>query len=100
MNTIQINDKEYKIKNTIRSLFIFEQITGKSFEIKTLLDNYVYFYSILLACNEDVLTWDDFIEALDNDPTIIQRMNDAVVEQQKLTKVFNQEDENGDVKKN
>jgi len=100
MKTIKINGKDYNIKYTIRSLFIFEQITGKSFEIKTLLDNYVFFYSMLLACNtDDVLTWDEFIDALDEDPTILKQMNDVVEEQQKQSKVFNQDD-NGEVKKN
>ena len=32
MNTITINNTEYKVKYTIRALFIFEQITGKAFE--------------------------------------------------------------------
>lgn len=101
MKKISINGKDYNIKYTIRSLFIFEQITGKSFAINTLLDNYVFFYSMLIACNnDDVLTWDEFIDALDNDPTILKQMNDVVEEQQKQSKVFNQEDENGDVKKN
>jgi hypothetical protein len=101
MKKISINGKDYNIKYTIRSLFIFEQITGKSFAINTLLDNYVFFYSMLIACNsDDVLTWDEFIDALDADPTILKQMNDVVEEQQKQSKVFNQEDENGDVKKN
>lgn len=101
MKKISINGKDYNIKYTIRSLFIFEQITGKPFAINTLLDNYVFFYSMLIACNnDDVLTWDEFIDALDADPTILKQMNDVVEEQQKQSKVFNQEDENGDVKKN
>ena len=101
MKTIKINGKDYKVKYTVRSLFIFEQITGKSFEIKTLLDNYVFFYSMLLACNaDDVLSWDGFIDALDEDPTILKQMNDVIEEQQKQSKVFNQEDGDGEVKKN
>ena len=30
-----------------------EQITGKPFEIKTLLDNYLFFYCMILANNKD-----------------------------------------------
>ena len=41
--TITINKVKYKVKYTIRALFIFEQITGKAFEIKTVLDNYVFY---------------------------------------------------------
>ena len=68
MKTIKINDKEYKVKYTIRALFIYEQITGKPFAINTLMDNYIFFYSLILANNlDDVLEWDTFIDALDAD---------------------------------
>ena len=71
MNTITINNTEYKVKYTIRALFIFEQITGKAFEIRTLLDNYIFFYSMILANNPDnILDWNVFIDALDSDPSI------------------------------
>ena len=71
MNTITINNTEYQVKYTISALFIFEQITGKAFEIKTLLDNYIFFYSMILANNPDnILDWNVFIDALDSDPSI------------------------------
>ena len=53
MKQITINGKNYNIKYSLRALFIFEQITNKSFEIKTLLDNYIFFYSMILASNKD-----------------------------------------------
>lgn len=94
MKTIEINGTEYKIKYTIRALFIFEQISGKSFKIETLLDNYLFFYSMLLACNKDnVLTWDEFIDALDEDPTLLKDMNEVVEAQQKQTSLFNTDDD-------
>lgn len=97
---ITIKDREYKIKYTIRALFIFEQITGRPFEIKSLLDNYVFFYSMILANNEDVtLLWDDFIDAIDNDITLIEQLNKVVAEYQKKDNLF-AEDENEPSKKN
>lgn len=84
MNTITINNTEYKVKYTIRALFIFEQITGKAFEIKTLLDNYIFFYSMILANNPDnILDWNVFIDALDSDPSIFQQLNQLVEKEQK-----------------
>ena len=94
MKTSEITGTEYKIKYTIRALFIFEQISGKSFKIETLLDNYLFFYSMLLACNKDnVLTWDEFIDALDEDPTLLKDMNEVVEAQQKQTSLFNTDDD-------
>lgn len=90
MKKIQINGNEYNIKYTIRSLFIFEQITGKAFKIETLLDNYVFFYSMLLACNPDnIITWDGFIDALDADPNLFVKINDVVTEQQGKDELLN-----------
>ncbi len=89
MNTITINGTDYKVKYTIRALFIFEQITGKAFEIKTLLDNYIFFYSMLLANNPDnVLDWNKFIDALDSDPSIYKQLNQLVEGEQKKQKLL------------
>lgn len=81
MKTITIRNKEYKIKYTIRALFIYEQITGHSFEAKSLMDNYVFFYSMIVANNmDDFLKWDDFLDALDEDPSLIEKFVDVTDE--------------------
>ena len=99
--TITINKVKYKVKYTIRALFIFEQITGKAFEIKTLLDNYIFFYSLILANNPDnTILWDDFVDALDNDKKLINQLNKFLQEQEQKNNVFNSEDIEGDSKKN
>ena len=102
MKTIKINDKEYKVKYTIRALFIYEQITGKPFAINTLMDNYIFFYSLILANNlDDVLEWDTFIDALDADHSIYEQFNQIVEEEEKKKKLLSPEVEDKDgVKKN
>ena len=93
MKEIEINGKNYKLKYTIRSLFIWEQITGKSFKIEKMLDNYLFFYSIILANNPDeILEWDDYINAMDEDPTLLKRMSDIIEEQQKKDNLFTNEE--------
>lgn len=100
MKTITINNKEYKIKYTIRALFIFEQITGKAFNIQTLLDNYVFFYSMILANNpDDVLDWDDFINALDKDPELLQKLTATNEEYMKKDDIFGEESTGTEEKK-
>ena len=82
--TIKIKGTEYKVKYSIRSLFIFEAITKKQFKIETLLDNYIFFYAMVLASNPDQsLDWDDFLDALDSDPTIFGQIQEIVAEEQK-----------------
>lgn len=97
--TITINDKEYKLKYTIRALFIFEQITGRAFEIKTTMDNYLFFYSMLLANNPDnLLDWDEFIDAMDNDSTLITQLNKVIEDSTKKNQLFNEVTDNGEKK--
>lgn len=89
---LTINGKEYTVKYTIRALFIFEQITNRPFKITTLLDNYLFFYSMILANNADTLTWDEFIDALDNDKQLVNDLSKIVSDYQKKESVF----DNGD----
>lgn len=99
MKIINIKDKEYKVKYTIRALFIFEQITGKRFEITTLQDNYVFFYSMILANNEELLEWNDFIDAIDNDVNLAIQLNKIIEEYQKKDNIFEDEDKEGNSSK-
>lgn len=97
MKTITIKGKDYNIKYTIRALFIFEQITKKSFKIETTLDNYIFLYSLILANNKDnVLDWDDYLDALDEDPTLLLKLNEVVSTEDKKEKLFDDGDEDNE----
>lgn len=102
MKTIKIKGKKYNFKYTIRALFVFESITGKAFEIKNLFDNYVFLYSILIANNPDkTMLFDDFINALDDDPKIYQQLNDILNEHNQMQEVLEggtKEDQEGEKK--
>lgn len=96
MNTITIKGKEYNIKNTLRTMFIWEQIMQRPFEIKTTQDNFVFLYSLLLANNPDnVISWDEFIDALDEDPSIMLGFNKLLDDDKKKDILY----QNGDSKK-
>lgn len=63
-----MNLKELKLKYTNRAVMIFEAITDRVFSLNNLTDQYIFFYSVLLANNEDLnLSFDEFIEELDKD---------------------------------
>ena len=98
--TITINNKEYKLKYTIRALFIFEQTTERPFEIRNTMDNYLFFYCMLLANNPDnLLDWDEFIDAMDNDASLITQLNQVVVDSTKKNELFNEVAEGNGEKK-
>lgn len=99
-NTVTINGVDYKIKYTIRALFIMEQITGKPFQVTTLLDNYIFFYSMILANNPDnILNWNDFIDALDNDPNLFKQLTEIGNSFTKKDSMFQQDEDRESKKK-
>ena len=97
--TITINNIEYKLKYTIRAIFIFEQIAKKPFEVTTTLDNYLFFYCMILANNPDTtLDWDEFLDAMDNDTSLITQLNEVIMAAQKKNELFNEGGESGEKK--
>lgn len=69
---MKIKGQDYKLKYTLRALFIYEQITGKVFELKTVTEEYLFFYCILAANNPEMqLTFDELIDAIDENMGIM-----------------------------
>lgn len=101
MAKITINGTDFKVRNTLRAMFIFEEIAGKPFCIETLLDNYLYSYCILLACNPGCeLNWNEYIDALDSRPELYAEMAKALEESARLMKdAAEGEEVEGDKKK-
>lgn len=91
-NTVKICGEEYEVRNTLRSLFIFEEITGKPFKVETLLDNYLFLYSVILASNPGKpIAWEKFIDAIDSDPGVASLINSILAEAQKVEKLLEEE---------
>lgn len=67
-----IQGVNYELKWTIRGRFVFEQIMGRPFDPSKIMDEYVLFYSLLLANNPDtfLLPFEEFIKECDNDKKI------------------------------
>ena len=78
---ITIKEQTYKVKYSIRSLFIFEQLTGKTFTLESLLDQYIFFYSMILANNpECTLTFDQFIDECDENNIIVTELQKYITD--------------------
>lgn len=104
MEKIKIKKKNYNVKYTLRSLFLYEQVTGKAFELRSTMDTFVFYYCMVLANNPDTkLTFDEFIDAFDNDPKLAAKFSQILVQQSEKQRMLgNQEEEgeDGDEKKN
>jgi len=91
---VVLREKTYKVKYSIRAMLAFEQLAGKSFEIKNLTDLYIFCYCMLLAgMNEEPLTFDEFLDACDEDQEMITRLSEYVNKQAKVNERFAGEEE-------
>lgn len=55
---------------------------------------------MLLANNpDDVIEWNDFIDALDSDPTIYKQLNDIVAKEERKQKLLGEEQKEDGLKK-
>ena len=99
---MKIGNKEYKLKFTVRAMFVFEQITKKPFKVENTLDEYIYLYSMILANNpECTLDFNDFIDAVDKDINIMQEFHTMLSDYYKQQSAFKEEsnEEDSDSKK-
>ena len=103
---ITIKGVTYAIRYTLRALFIFEQVTGKSFKVETTMEQFLFYYSILLANNPGMtMSFEDFIDACEPDQPesadIIKAFSDLLEAQEKKMGIMKggEDDEDGGEKK-
>lgn len=88
---ITIKNKTITLKRTFRSLIAYESATGKAFNPKTVTESIMYFYCVIIASDMELeLTYDEFMDWLDDNPTALQDFTQWLIEQteieSKLTK--------------
>ena len=67
---VRIKEQEVELRYSMRSLFMYENITGANFNPKTLQDFATFFYCVVCSSNKDInLTFDEFVDYLDEDPS-------------------------------
>lgn len=75
-------------------MFIFEKMANKIFKIESLLDWYIFYYSMILANNPDCeLLFDDFIDECDSNPTLIVKMQEYLNKEMAINNQLKKEDE-------
>lgn len=70
---VTIKGQEVELRYSMRALFQYENITGGSFNPKTLQDFATFFYCVVTSSNRDLdLTFDEFIdEVIDPNPQVM-----------------------------
>ena len=90
---MEILGKEYNLKFGLRSMFIFESITGDIFKINTIFDEYVYFYACIMGdTNNPPLDFDEFINYCDEHPELLKEFDAALLAESKRKEMLTKKD--------
>lgn len=86
MKTISLNGKEFILKYTLRAFFVFESISGYPFQFGKMLDEFLLFYSFLIASNQESfkLEFEEFIELCENDLKLFEQFKEFILDEIKL----------------
>jgi len=86
---VKIKDKEVELKFSFRAYMFFEDITGHSFSGATMGETVTFLYCVVLAsCKDYTVKFDDFLDAIDEDPNIISEMTDWLMTNDKMTSML------------
>ena len=98
---IEINGKSYEFKYSLRAMFIWESVTDKPFEIRTLMDTYIFAYACLVANPDNpTLDFNDFIDHCEIYPEVMEEFNKYINEQMKVKETISPKKKAGRPKKN
>ena len=72
---IELKGNTYKLKYTLRGLFLYEQIAGVPFTPDKTMNVFLLIFCVLIANNDDFdLSFEDFTNVLDDEPKKIQEL--------------------------
>ena len=85
MKEITINGETFTPRYNLRAMFLYEKMSGHSgFETSTTEDNFMLLYSMLKGSKRDsMLTYDDFIDACDANPALVNELSECITAQVK-----------------
>lgn len=91
---ITINNYNIELKYSFRAMMIYEKITGESFNPKGITELMIYLYSIILASSKDItLSFDDFMNWIDDNPTVLNEFTVWLTSIINKNKVFSDKEE-------
>lgn len=95
---LNIKGNEITLKYSFRSMMIYEKIVGESFQPNGLTEVIIYLYSTILASKKEIdLSFDDFVDWLDDNPNTINEFNEWLLSIMDKNGYINQRNENGEV---
>lgn len=70
---VNIKETEVTLKNTFRSMIMYENIMDKTFIPNSITEILVYFYCVILASEKGIeLLYEDFLDWVDVNPKYVE----------------------------
>ena len=88
MKTFTIKGKEWKLRQNIKALIMFEKLTDKPFKLESFSDFVTLLYCCVLANNFDHLDYNDFLDWLDENPQNITELSEFLQNENKQTELL------------
>lgn len=86
---MEINGKNYELTYGLRPMFVFEEMADKPFEVKTLLDTYIFCYACIISNKDNPsLDFNEFIDYCDENTGIIEEFNQFIEGEMKRRNAF------------
>ena len=86
---VNIKGREYRLHYGLRSFCVYENIVGAPFDASKAINLYTLEYAMLIASNADIeLTFDEFIDACDEDSNIFKTFVDLLDAESKKAAQF------------
>ena len=96
---LNIQNKEINIKYSFKGFMAYEQITGESFKPQGLNEIITLFYSMVMTSNNDLtITFDEFIDWLDENPEQLNNFSTFLVENTKRVEALSPKNNDKEVK--
>lgn len=78
---VNIHGKDIELKNTIKSLLLYENIVEETFAPKNLQSVITYFYCVIIASSKDYsIQFDDVVEYIDENPDTLEDFSKWLVD--------------------
>lgn len=90
---ITIKNIDITLKYGFRAQMVYERIQGETFQPISLNNILLMFYSVIISSNKDIqLTFDEFIEYIDNTPKVVVEFTNWMAKELDIDKYINQND--------
>ena len=91
---ITINDRDIELKYSFRSIMLYENIQNKPFNPTSTTDIIVFMFCVILGSDKEMkLSFDDFLDYMDEHPEVIIEFSNWLTEELDKNRTLSPEEE-------